>query len=58
MVYTNEQLVNMSYEELCKVWPQEITEHSSVLGIGFLYTVNYACKFCGQRLERTERTVR
>lgn len=55
--YTNEQLSNMSYEELCRVKPKDMIEHPPVLGLGFPYTVSYACKFCGQRLEGSERRV-
>ena len=58
MGYTNEELHKMTYDELKKVKPEEMLEHPPVRGLGFPYTVSYACKFCGERLEGSERTTR
>lgn len=58
MGYTNEQLTQMSYDELRKVTIKDMDEHPPVRGLGFPYYVVYSCKFCGKSIEGSERTVR
>lgn len=57
MGLTNEELEQMTYEELCKVKPTDMTEYPPILGLGFPYTVGYNCKFCGKHLEGSERKI-
>lgn len=56
--YTNEQLESMTYEELQSVSVSEMIEHPPIRNIGIPYTVTYSCKYCSNRLEGSERSVK
>lgn len=58
MGYTNDELGKMTLEELKNVKISDMIENPPVRGLGFPYTVSYACKMCGANLEGSERTVR
>lgn len=57
MGYTNEQLRQLSYEELKSVRVSDMLEHPPVRNLGFPPYVVYACKFCGKAIEGSERRV-
>ena len=58
MAYSNDQLREMSFEELCHISVQDMAEHPPIRGLGFPPYVVYKCKFCGHSIEGSERSVR
>lgn len=58
MGYTNEQLHNMSYDELKNISTDDMLEMPPVRSLGFNHVVCYSCKNCNERLEGSERRVK
>ncbi len=58
MSYTNQELAQMFYDELCRVKISEMAEYPPTMGLGFPDTVGYTCKYCNEQLEGSERMAR